>query len=66
MCSSDLRWSAGFEVAEIDPDPAGVASDAAVADLRVKVRRRHDGFVLPAWFGGDDVRPERRRQTWWI
>jgi len=53
----EAKWSRGFEVAEEQR-----ASNAE----QYRVRRRSDGTVLPAWFAGDDLREERRRQTWWI
>lgn len=53
----DQSWSRGFEIAEID-----VSSDG----LRLRVRRRSDGQVLPAWFDVEVVREERRRETWWL
>lgn len=48
----DSRWARGFEV-------AGLASDGYV------IRRRSDGELLPVSFGADDVRPERRHDSWW-
>jgi hypothetical protein len=48
----DGRWARGFEVAEV---LAGA----------YRVRRLSDGSVLPSEFGLDDVRHERKRQTWW-
>jgi hypothetical protein len=30
------------------------------------VRRRSDGSILPVMFTEDDLREERRRQTWWV
>jgi hypothetical protein len=49
----DGTWANGFEVAE------------AVAD-GYRVRRLSDGTLLPAVFDDDEVRRERRRETWWI
>jgi hypothetical protein len=53
----ESRWSRGFEVAD--------CQDAAGEPL-YKVRRRSDGSILPVTFTEDDLREERRRQTWWI
>lgn len=53
----DARWSRGFEIVETVPSPTNGA--------RYRVRRRSDGAVLPAEFEADDLREERRRQTWW-
>ena len=53
----ESSWTRGFEIA-----------DRAEHDGRAhyKVRRRSDGSILPVTFTDDDVREERRRQTWWI
>jgi len=48
----DGHWSRGFEV------------DGAEAGS-YRLRRRSDGSRLPAVFAPEDVRPERRRQSWW-
>jgi hypothetical protein len=53
----DSRWSKGFEVAAIEKEIDGV---------RVQLRRRSDGALLPAWFTPDELREERRRETWWV
>jgi hypothetical protein len=54
----DQAWARGFEVAE------QIAADQG---LRYRVRRRSDGSVLPALFGGDELREERRKNDmWWI
>ncbi len=53
----ESRWSRGFEVVECDD-----AQDQA----RYQVRRRSDGSILPVTFTEDDLREERRRQTWWL
>jgi hypothetical protein len=50
-------WSRGFEV---------VDCDKAQGEPRYQLRRRSDGSILPVTFGADDLREERRRQTWWI
>lgn len=50
----DGSWSRGFEVASVDEDG------------RYRIRRRSDGDLLPTPFERDDVRRERKRQTWWI
>ena len=44
----DGRWAPGFEVVAADRDGC-------------RVRRRPDGFVLPAAFRSADVRPRRPR-----
>jgi hypothetical protein len=49
----DGSWSRGFEV-------------AARTDAGYRIRRTSDGTVLPGPFGPDEVRRERRRQTWWF
>jgi hypothetical protein len=49
----DRSWARGFEIAE-------------VVEHGYVVRRRSDGSLLPAVFGPDDVRPERKREgLWW-
>lgn len=49
----DGHWARGFEV-------------VSVAGARYRVRRLSDGSELPADFGADEVRPERRRSgIWW-
>lgn len=50
----DGRWSKGFEVVDVDDDG------------RYLVRRQSDGTVLPVALATDDVRKERRRETWWV
>jgi hypothetical protein len=47
------RWSNGFEVAE-------------ATETGYRVRRLSDGAVLPGEFADDDVRRERKRETWWF
>lgn len=48
------RWSRGFEIAGVEDD-------------RYRVRRMSDGWVLPATFTAEELRPERRRREglWW-
>jgi hypothetical protein len=53
----EARWSRGFEI---------VNRDEAPGDARYQVRRRSDGSILPVLFAEDDLREERRRQTWWM
>jgi hypothetical protein len=53
----ESRWSRGFEV---------VNCEDAQGDTRYQVRRRSDGSILPVLFTEDDLREERRRQTWWM
>ncbi|HZQ26297.1 MAG TPA: hypothetical protein VFA94_01250 [Acidimicrobiales bacterium] len=48
----DGRWAHGFEVAE-------------VVDRGYRLRRLSDGSILPAEFGGEDVRKEHKRQGFW-
>ena len=48
----DTRWSRGFEIAEVLTDG-------------YLVRRLSDGAVLPTPFTAEEVRNERRRDTWW-
>jgi hypothetical protein len=49
----DSSWTKGFEIAD-------------VLDDGYRVRRQHDGSVLPSVFGVDEVRRERSRATWWV
>jgi hypothetical protein len=49
----DAKWSRGFEVLDH-------ASDG------YRLVRLSDGTTLPVPFGPDDVRPERRNNSWWI
>jgi hypothetical protein len=53
----ESRWTRGFEVAD--------CQDTAGSPV-YKLRRRSDGSILPVTFSEDDLREERRRQTWWI
>ena len=53
----ESRWSRGFEV---------VDCDHAHEQPRYQVRRRSDNSILPVMFNEDDLREERRRQTWWM
>ena len=52
----EASWSRGFEVAEIIEAQLG---------LEYKIKRRSDGSLLPSLFPEEDLREERRRQTWW-
>ena len=49
----DSQWARGFEVVE-------------VTDAGIRVRRVSDGSLLPVPLPLDDVRRERRRETWWV
>jgi hypothetical protein len=49
----DASWTDGFEI-------------AGLAEWGYQIRRLSDGEVLPHEFDPDDVRRERRRQTWWV
>lgn len=49
----DAKWARGFEVMELR---SGL----------YRLRRVSDGAVLPVLFAADDVRRERRNNTWWI
>jgi hypothetical protein len=49
----DAKWARGFEVVDH-------------TDGLYHLRRMSDGATLPVGFVGDDVRPERRNNTWWI
>jgi hypothetical protein len=49
----DGSWSVGFEVADVEE--AGYI-----------IRRLSDGSLLPVPLPLDDVRRERRRETWWV
>ena len=49
----DGSWASGFEVADVEE--AGYI-----------IRRNSDGSVLPVPLPLDDVRKERRRETWWV
>ena len=46
-------WSAGFVVDE-------------VLDGSYQLARASDGELLPVPIDADDVRRERRRETWWV
>ena len=50
----DGSWGRGFVVASADDDG------------RYHITRQSDGDVLPTAFDREDVRRERRRQTWWV
>jgi hypothetical protein len=55
----DRRWSTGFEV-----DAVVAAGDEGP---RYRIRRRSDDSILPADFGPDEVRSEKKgRSMWWI
>ena len=49
----DAKWSRGFEVLEH-------------ASGLYRLRRLSDNATLPVLFAEDDVRPEKRNNTWWI
>jgi hypothetical protein len=49
----DASWSNGFEIAELAP-------------WGYRIRRLSDGEVLDHEFDPDDVRREKRRETWWV
>jgi hypothetical protein len=49
----DGAWVPGFEV-------------DAVLDGSYRLLRLSDGAVLPVAIDSDDVRRERRRETWWV
>lgn len=51
--SFDAGWARGFEI-------------VAAAEQGYEVRRRSDGTVLPVTFALDQVRRERKRDTWWF
>ena len=51
--SFDGSWVDGFAVVDKDDDG-------------YRIRRLSDGEVLPRRFPADDVRRERRRETWWV
>ena len=55
----DARWSRGFEIVE-------VVTPNGAPPTRYRVRRRSDGSVLPVEFDEDDLREDKRRQTWWM
>jgi hypothetical protein len=48
----DAKWARGFEVLERSGE-----------DYRL--RRLSDGAALPVLFNPDDVRPEKRNNSWW-
>lgn len=48
----DARWARGFEV-------------VSCTDGGYRVRRSSDNAELPGVFTFEDVRRERRRDTWW-
>jgi hypothetical protein len=49
----DAKWARGFEVLEHTTDS-------------YRLRRLSDGTTLPVLFPEDDVRAERRNNTWWM
>lgn len=49
----DGAWTQGFEIAEASGDDC-------------HIRRLSDGSVLPRVFPRQEVRRERRRETWWL
>jgi hypothetical protein len=49
----DAKWSRGFEVLE---RTSGL----------YRLRRLSDNAALPVLFDENDVRPEKRNNTWWI
>jgi hypothetical protein len=49
----DGAWTRGFEVVE-------------VVEGGYRLTRLSDGSVLPVAFAVDEVRRERRRETWWL
>lgn len=49
----DGQWAKGFEVVSADGDGT------------YRVRRLSDGQELPVAISGDDLRPHRKRSTWW-
>jgi hypothetical protein len=49
----DAKWARGFEVIEF-------------TDNAYRLRRLSDGATLPVLFPADEVRRERRNNTWWI
>jgi hypothetical protein len=49
----DGAWTRGFEVVEVVPDG-------------YRLSRLSDGSVLPVAFAVEEVRRERRRETWWL
>ena len=55
----DARWSHGFEIVD-------VVDASSAPEPRYRVRRRSDGSVLPVDFAEDELREDKRRQTWWI
>jgi hypothetical protein len=48
----DDKWARGFEI-------------LSVTDAGYRLRRLSDGVELPTTFAADDVRKERKRDTWW-
>ncbi len=50
--SFDQHWTGGFEVLRL-------------SEQGYRLVRLSDGEVLPGFFAPDDVRKERRRNTWW-
>lgn len=58
----DAGWARGFEIADV----ADVVDPTSAPEARYRVRRRSDGSVLPVDFAEDELREDKRRQTWWI
>ncbi len=49
----DHEWARGFIVTD-------------VTDHGYRVRRAHDGVILPVVFDRAEVRRERKRSMWWV
>lgn len=49
----DGQWARGFEIVERESGGS------------FRVRRMSDGQELPVTISGDDLRPQRKRSTWW-
>jgi hypothetical protein len=49
----DGQWARGFEIIDREDGDS------------FRVRRMSDGQELPVPISGDDLRPQRKRSTWW-
>lgn len=53
----DQRWSRGFLIADILE---------VNGRLQFQIQRRSDNSLLPTLFTSEEVREEKKRETWWL
>lgn len=53
----DQRWSRGFQIADILE---------VNGRLQFQIQRRSDNSLLPTLFTSEEVREEKKRETWWL